>query len=957
MFFLFLSIGLFAQKLNIPLMRAISEVKPTEVITLYVKGDKAKILEEVKKIRGEYRHSFRGYLSVALPANSISDFVKLECIEKVSFQYHKPVILSDSMRQKSNIIPVYNGDSPLPQAYRGKDVIIGIIDTGIDFTHPDFIDSLGNTKVLYIWDQTIGSPTKFPDNFSYGQQWDSTDINTGICTHIDPASSYGHGTNVSAIAASNGNATKSHYGAAPDANLIVVASDFDANNWLSTVADGVEYIFSLADSLGMPCVINVSAGTYWGSHDGLDLDAQRIDSLIKAKSGRALVAAAGNAGQIDAFHLEYDLSSDTNFTWFEFNSSIVIPGYASSGGIYFELYADTFDFNNNARFSFGADLIGSPYKERGTMQFLDMPSFYDGSYAAMLDGNLILVDSIVNSLGQKLADVSIGFDKINEDRTYFMQVIIDPDSTATDYAWRFLTTGQGKFDIWSTSNGILGTSNITNIVPNSSIFADSGYYKYPDTLQSMVSSFQCLPDVITVGNYVNLDYYTDVQGILRQAFTNYQPSGELYASSSLGPTRLGVTKPTVAAPGSTTMAASRMADLANMLTAEPNKLAQDSLHRTANGTSMASPSVAGVVALLFESCPDYDYAHIKNALTGGAKTDNYTGATPNNFYGYGKVDALKSIMHTASQVSLLHEGNILGDTLQVCVSKLIGLNQQFFVQKWNTGNTDETISISSTGLYFAAGIDANVCLQSSDTVQAIVNPFILPSPILNIEDSITCENDPITISTVSSYSSYLWSTGANSTTITTSQTGGYRVLITDADGCKAYSDSVNLTFLINPPTPTVSVLNDTFLTSSVSSLYQWYFGDTSITGEVFQTLFAQDTGYYYVEAFHPNGCSAFSDSVFVIIPAISGVNETTNNQIKIYPNPFDETIYVSYGGVTDLKNIDVYNELGMTLISISVADFGNSTTTKIEMKDFSSGIYFLHFRGLENSWSQKIIKR
>ena len=936
-------------------MRAVSEAAPTELITMYVKGDTPMILKALKESRGEYRHSFRGYLSVALPANSVNSFVKLDCIEKVSFQYHKPVILSDSMRQKSNVVPVNNGDSPLPQPYKGKNVIVGIIDTGIDFTHPDFIDSLGNTKVLYIWDQTIGSPTKLPDNFSYGQQWDSTDINAGICTHVDPSSFFGHGTNVSAIAASNGNATKSHYGSAPDANLIVVASNFSSNNWLGTVADGVEYIYSLADSLGMPCVINVSAGTYSGSHDGLDLAAQRIDSLMKAKSGRALVAAAGNAGQIDAFHLGYDLSSDTNSTWFEFNSGIVIPEYAASGGIYFELYADTFDFNTNAQFSFGADLIGSPYKERGTMQYLNMPSFYDGSYSAMLDGNLVLVDSIVNPLGQKLADVAIGYYKTNEDRTYVMQVIIDPDSSVVDYAWRFITTGQGKFDIWSTSNGIIGTSNITNVVPNSSNFSDSIYYKYPDTLQSMVSSFQCLPDVITVGNYVNLNQYIDVQGNLQIPFN--QPSGELYASSSLGPTRLGVTKPTVSAPGSTTMAASRMADLANMLTAEPNRLAQDSLHRTANGTSMASPSVAGVVALLFESCPDYDYAHIKEALTGEAKTDNYTGTTPNNYYGYGKVDALKSIMHTSSPASLIHDGNVLGDTLEVCVSESIGINQQFLSQKWSTSSTEENISVSANGLYFAAGIDASGCLQSTDTVVVVVNSFSIPPPTLNIGDTSTCENDPITLSTVSSYSNYLWSTGANTTTITTNQTGGYRVLITDAEGCKAYSDSVNLTFLISPPTPVISILNDTSLTSSISSLYQWYFEDTVLIGEVFQTLFAQDTGYYYVEVFHPNGCSAFSDSVFVLMPAISGLNEMTNSGIEIYPNPFDETIYVCTVTTVNIESIIVLNSLGKQVRDIKSSKFENPTISEISMDGLSSGVYFLYLRTPNDIWVQKIIKK
>lgn len=946
---------LFSQTLSIPMLRAIHESEAGEKIVFYVKGDNLQIITEVEKRGGEYRHIFHGYVSVAMVSNEIEAFVKLDCVKQLSFQYHRPVLLSDSMRAKSNIVPVYNGEAPLPQPYRGKDVVIGIIDSGIDFTHPDFIDSLGNTKVMYIWDQTIGSPTNTPANYGYGQEWDSTDINLGICTHADPSSQYGHGTNVSAVAASNGNASNSHYGSAPDANLIVVASDFNSSNWLGTIADAVEYIYSKADSMGLPCVINISAGTYGGSHDGLDLDALRIDSIMKAHAGRALVCAAGNAGSNEAFHLGYDLSVDTNFTWFEFNSSAVIPGYASNGCVYFELYADTADFDN-ALFSFGADLIGTPYQKRGTMQYLSMPDFYDGSYSLFIDGNGVFVDSIINSLGQKIADVAIGYYKVNDDETYVMQVIIDPDSLSTDYKWSFLTTGQGKFDVWSTSNGILGYSDMVDSIPNSAVLVDSSFYRYPDLLQSIVSSFTCLPDVITVGNYVNLSSYIDVQGNLQTPIN--QTSGELYSSSSKGPTRLGIIKPTIVGPGSTTMAATRMADLATMLTSQPYRLSPDSMHRTANGTSIASPGVAGVVALLFESCLDYDYAHIKSALTNGAKEDNDTGPIPNNYYGYGKLDALKSIMQTSSQVSLIGgAGTTLEDSLSVCAGDQIEMSQQFLIQRWNTGDPSVAIAVSASGLYFGSGIDANGCLQSSDTLELILDPFTIPAPTLNINDSLTCENNPITIATLNSYFSYLWSTGSNSENITTSSTGSYMVLVTDLDGCKAYSDTVDLTFLINPPEPSIIVLDDTILTATVSSMYQWYFDNALIASEVSQILYAQDTGYYYVEVFHPNGCSAISDSIFVFIPLASNIPEKPNNQIAIYPNPFDDILHLRIDKSIGITKVEVHNELGMKLLSVPISDFENPTITEIGMSGFSSGVYFLYFRGAKKNWVQKVIKK
>ena len=132
---LFASSVLFSQTISIPLARAIHESEPGEQIIFYVKGNNTQIIAEVEKRGGEYRHIFHGYVSIALESSEIEAFIKLECVKQLSFQYHRPVLLSDSMRAKSNVVPVYNGEAPLPNPYRGKDVVIGIIDTGIDFSN------------------------------------------------------------------------------------------------------------------------------------------------------------------------------------------------------------------------------------------------------------------------------------------------------------------------------------------------------------------------------------------------------------------------------------------------------------------------------------------------------------------------------------------------------------------------------------------------------------------------------------------------------------------------------------------------------------------------------------------------------------------------------------------------------------------------------------------------------
>src|SRR5690606_35131941 len=216
--------------------------------------------------------------------------------------------------------PVHLGASPLPQAYLGDDVILGFIDTGIELAHPDFQNEDGTTRVIALWDQTQSEniPFRIPEPYGYGQEWNAEDIDLGITGHDDQASFYGHGSTVAGVGASNGNATGQFTGVAPNADIIMISSDFDHPNWSSTVADAVDFIFAKAAALGKPAVVNLSLGDYFGSHDGLDAPTLFTDQLLEESTGRAIVAAAGNSGNLGNYHLAYDIpEADTAFTWFK----------------------------------------------------------------------------------------------------------------------------------------------------------------------------------------------------------------------------------------------------------------------------------------------------------------------------------------------------------------------------------------------------------------------------------------------------------------------------------------------------------------------------------------------------------------------------------------------------------------------------------------------------------------
>ncbi|HEX2866292.1 MAG TPA: S8 family serine peptidase [Ignavibacteriales bacterium] len=123
----------------------------------------------------------------------------------------------------------------------GKNVIVAVIDNGIDINHDDFKNPDGTTRILYIWDQSVTSPSQTPKAisghaFDYGTEWNASQINNRSCTIGQNLSGYGHGTHVTGIAAGNGRATgnnipaNKYVGMAPEADIIIVKSTLSASN-------------------------------------------------------------------------------------------------------------------------------------------------------------------------------------------------------------------------------------------------------------------------------------------------------------------------------------------------------------------------------------------------------------------------------------------------------------------------------------------------------------------------------------------------------------------------------------------------------------------------------------------------------------------------------------------------------------------------------------------------------
>ncbi len=904
------------------------EMQTTD-IHLFVQGDVNRIQSRTEALGGVFKYRFRNYAAILLPVPALPQLADEPYVSRVVASMGKGQPLNNQSAINNNVVIVQNGQAPLLQGYDGKGVLMGLIDTGIDFNHPDFQDSLGNTRVIQIWDHTVtGNPAKTP-SYGYGQIYDSTEINAGTCPHVDDPGWFGHGSNVSGIAAGNGRAVGDYKGVAPESEMIIVRSNFAAANWTATIADAVDYIFRKADSLGRPVVINASLGTYYGSHDGFDPPAQMIDSLLEAKPGRVMVAAAGNSGNWVPYHLGYDVTSDTNFTWFEYNPNPGLP----YGAVFFEIFADTQDFNQ-VSFALAADQVVGGYAFRGRTAF-------DGIQNRL---NTTFNDSIMYN-GARVASIQT-FAFVGDGGVYRFQIVIRPDST--QYNFRLETTGSGRFDVWSDT--WTGHSHMVDTaLPDAATYPPIVNYKRPDLFKTLVSSWTCSDHVITVGNYINRDQYLDVDSNL-QTFPD--PAGTISDDSSWGPNRQNGQKPDIAAPGGMTLASGKLDHLANLLanTSFRSRVGLGGFHYRNGGTSMAAPGVAGIAALYLQKCPQATYAEVKQAIVNSAKVDAFTGGVPNERWGAGKADGFQALLQSQFQPQLTTASGshnvCTGDTLEL----FAGAN--FTVEEAYNGTQLIAPLVTNQGAFHALVANSSGCLAWSDTlVVTETNPPAMPA-VQTGGATAFCEGDTFQMSVPNTFSAYAWTNGDTIAVTGIVDTGWHSVEVTDANGCTVSSDSVQLSFHPTPPVPVVQ-WNTPVLSTGNFAGYQWYFNSFPLSGATDSVLTVSQSGVYFVEVSNLEGCSSNSSIVDVFF---TGIATTQNQDLVWFPNPVRDEMQIHLQSQSrESIELQLWDVLGNRLPGWSQQYSAGTKQITWNLGGLPSGVYLLAVQQGLNYSTHKVV--
>ncbi len=443
----------------------------------------------------------------------------------------------------------YIGTGAVNTGRTGRNVIIGIIDTGIDWCHPAFIRRDGSSKILYFYEPAT--------NIEYTKTQIERFINEGRCDG-DP---HGHGTNVAGIASY----------IAPDADLIVVRTNLEDTD----VIQGLQYLRNKKNSLGRPMVVNISLGGHFGPHDGTSMLERAIANL--SGNGFVVVAAAGNEG----------------------NKKL----YARISGI-----SSTVSVRLNSPDPEG-DVIDGWYKN-GTLRV----EFCDSSNSCLSAEP----GTSAKSISVKGCSVKI-------------------DNTTT----RHPLNGDGRFVVEFKCSG----SFTIRLTPRSGTPKADLYLAYENG-----EFMDCFLDdgfggfLGTVGEPATSPYVIAV-GALTSRFVSGDPRsfidlGKIAFFSSRGPTRDGRLKPEVVAPGYYVLG--------------PRAGTSDYIPRA--GTSMASPVVAGLVALILEENPNLDVDEVRGILSSQALSDGFTGSLPNNIYGHGK--AFLSSFSSVGSVGSIHAGSL-----------------------------------------------------------------------------------------------------------------------------------------------------------------------------------------------------------------------------------------------------------------------------------------------------------
>lgn len=540
-------------------------------------------LDELTDIGITVEYLIAGYAILNVPeglVESMAAFEQIEYVEKPKRYYYSAVTPSEN----SCILPVRLREPKLS----GAGVLIAVLDSGIDYRRNDFRRENGDTRIRFLWDQTLEPEPEAglntPEGFLVGVEFNEDSINRALSS--DRSGGYeivpsfdvsGHGTAVAGIAASAIQRSSGYSGVAYESELIIIKlgkARTDGFPRTTEIMRGVVYALKKSRELNMPLVINLSFGNSYGSHDGSSLLERFLDNA--AEIGRTVICVgSGNEGDA-AGHLAGNVT-DNNIV------ELAVANYEQTLNV--QLWKNYSDRYNISLISPGGVRSALPN------------NIENGKYVLRVENTLLLIyfgEPAPYSVAQE-----IYIDMIPQSGRYINSgiwtFIIEPQKTVT-----------GRYYFYLMSGGVLNEG--------------TGFYEPTPNMTMTIPSTSS--KVLTVGAYdTRYDTYAAFSG---RGYTD--------AGRTIGVVNAGLTKPDLVAPGVGVLAP----DLYGGYTA-------------LDGTSFATPIVSGSAALLMEwgigrgNDPFLYGEKVKAYLRRGAQPLRGELEYPNDRVGFGKLCVEESL--------------------------------------------------------------------------------------------------------------------------------------------------------------------------------------------------------------------------------------------------------------------------------------------------------------------------
>jgi minor extracellular serine protease Vpr len=559
----------------------------------------------IERLGGRVLGHVGDILTVRIPVRQVQMVAALPEVHSVQISgTARPAL--DLSRTEAGVDIVHAGGGGLDRAYTGAGVIVGIFDSGVDWSHPDFYAAVNNTRIRFLFDYSSGTD---------GREWTKAQIDGGFCEAIDGRDGRGHGTHVAGTAAGGGLARSGYIGMAPGADIIAVKGSREINSGGGfgdvDIVNGVQYIFTKAATLNEPAVVNLSLGGHFGAHDGTSLLDQSISGLVGP--GKIVVASAGNEGSA-YIHAGYPVQAGTGYS--DALETMISPDPGST-----QIVADLW-------------YPGSP-----SSVSVGIAAYLPGNYAAPLAVTAVVAPGqVIEGVNLQSGGTTLGFvtidartlaDPNNGSRRVFFLLEDRGSGNLTGVEWSVYTFGSGTIDMWAVTGG--------RFTPNGALPA---YFRQGDNLKS-VGSPATARGVISVASYVSKNSWIDIDDTSR-----VQPGnpviGEISTFSSHGPSRDGRILPLIAAPGEAILSA-LSSSVAIGTDVPRSDVLQGGLLQKMQGTSMASPHVTGAVALMLERNRYLTPENVADILRFSALP---VGASPNTTWGAGKMRAAAAMLAT-----------------------------------------------------------------------------------------------------------------------------------------------------------------------------------------------------------------------------------------------------------------------------------------------------------------------